>query len=949
MSKSVHILIVGGGITGLALANLLVHGNKKINFRVSLFEWRPKDYPTTQGIGGGIGLWSPSQEVLKNLTNYSSAMEHNGFTMPLPSYRNSNGRVLAKTNKKFNDRFPVQCLDRTDLINMLMSGLINRNDIEIINSQKISSYEREEEQIILKSETNKVYKGDLLIVCDGIHSKLRNCLMSELQLPPVFATELGYTYFRANTLIPANSMNKWWSTTFETWGAGKSKKYGEHAVRFGYVPLKSPSVFWFIAIKTQKNHKFLSPIRGIKVIDEETKEFLLELVCSWQAIHTDSGDIAVNYEELIRLTTKILRTDIAKIQNVEKFPWTSQDKRVVLMGDAAHATAPNIAQGAGLCIEDAACFASKVNRVDYLHGIFEYELDRKSRAKKVQGVADFIAAAGQVDNSLFRILRNGIMRLGARLTPSLQQGVFEYLVSYSLGGSRKLLYWQVPPLSITDDASASLFARVFPDIGLLEPHIQEFKASGTGGSGLGAITVEKPLFFAKFLEFFFSFPKNMDNQPFYAEVINVSENEQRWIRVFGDKTTLQKTYTTTHSSYCGLNRKVYLSEGLGGVWDRAIRFIYTVTLQPDKSVKYESQGIIFYSMFKIPLPQFLLPKSSWIEKPTSEGWVFEGQIRFSILGTLLHYYGNFHRNKIDCVANKRIIIAGGSGMIGQEVCITFIRKGYDVYCLSRSRNTRINIDGVKVRLINEDWSDLIDKNTIILNLSGANPGAQRWTSSVKATIAESRYQVIETIVDNIKRAAEKPLKYLQASAAGFYGDAGDILLTESSVPVFNKESGTKFRVEVCKELEQRATKANCNVVNLRLGHVFSRKSSLWRYLKLCGLINIGKLGSGKQFVPLVHISDVAKAIEFIAQSEITMEGAINIVAPHPARNQDLLKELRWIKWGSGFSIPKFALNLLIGQSSVVLTDSERVYPHRLLNIGFRFDYKNLQEVLNGLK
>lgn len=122
-------------------------------------------------------------------------------------------------------------------------------------------------------------------------------------------------------------------------------------------------------------------------------------------------------------------------------------------------------------------------------------------------------------------------------------------------------------------------------------------------------------------------------------------------------------------------------------------------------------------------------------------------------------------------------------MIGQEVCLEFIRKGYDVYCLSRSAQTQLNIDGVKVRAMNEDWSDLIDKNTLILNLSGSNPGANRWTSSIKSDIAGSRFQVIDTIIQNIDRAREKPLKYLQASAAGFYGNAGDMILTEDSEPI----------------------------------------------------------------------------------------------------------------------------------------------------------------------
>lgn len=948
IAKPVHVLIVGGGISGLTMANLLVHGNKKIKFHVTIFESRPAYINKHESIGGGIGLWPPSQAVLKNIPNYQDFIKQVGYHMPYPSYRDSNGRILARANDDFSNRFPIQCLNREDLLNFLLAGLKNRSDVDIITSQKICEYKRHNDKIVVNIDSDKSYKGDLLIACDGIHSKIRDCLMSELKLPPVRETDLGYTYFRANTQIPVNTKNKWWSTSFETWGSCKSKKYGNHEIRFGYVPLKPPNVFWFIAVKTQNNHKFLSPINDVKLVDEDTKAFLIELVRSWKPIHTDSGDVIIDYQELINLTNKILRTDIAKIKGVEKFPWTSSDSRVVLMGDSAHATAPNIAQGAGLCIEDAACLASKLNRVDYLQGISEYERERKPRAKTVQTVADFVATVGQVKNPFVRMLRNGVMRGSNLFLPTLQRGLFENLVSFSLGGSTKSTYLPVPRLSVTDDSQSSLFSRVFPTPHLLDKQIKDFKTSSTGGSGLGVVTVEKPTSLAKVLGAFAGFPSDMKQQPFYAEVINLSKDVQRWNRVFGYNTSQQKTYSTTHSSYCGFPRQTYLSEGIGGFLDKAIRFIYSIKLQPDKSLKYESQGITLFDTLAIPLPTFLLPKSEWIETPTETGWKFDGKISFPIIGTLLHYQGHFQVTKPDTVKNKKIIIAGGSGMIGKEVCLEFIKKGYDVYCLSRSSNTEINIEGVKVRRIDEDWSDLIDKNTIILNLSGANPGAKRWTSSVKSDIAESRFRVIDTIINNIEKASEKPLKYLQASAAGFYGHAGDSILTEESKPVIGSEPGTKFRVELCGEVEKRAKRANCNVVNLRIGHVLSNSGGLLPYCRYSGFFGAGRFGSGNQFVPFVHIRDVARAIEFIANNDF-IDGALNISAPQPCSNSEMLKELRLVKWGSGLPVPELVLKLLIGESAVVLTDSERVYPKRLLESGFEFIYNTINESLHGLQ
>lgn len=949
MVKSVRVLIVGGGISGLTLANLLVHGSKKIKFHVTLFESRSDCASQKESIGGGIGLWPPSQAVLRNIPNYQNFIEQFGHLMPFPSYRDSNGRILARASDNFGAQFPVQCINRDDLVSMLSAGLQGRDDVEMVTSQKISEYTRDQDQIIVKADGDKSYTGDLLVACDGIHSRIRNCLMSELKRSPVHATDLGYTYFRANTTLPLDTKHHWWSASFETWGRAQSKKYGEHDIRFGYVPLKPPNAFWFIAVKTQKGHKYLSPLSGVKVVDEHTKKFLMDLVSSWKPVYTEAQDVVVDYEELLRLTSQILRTDIAKIEGVEKFPWTSQDHRVVLMGDAAHATAPNIAQGAGLCIEDAACLATKLNRVDYLEGLSEYEQERKPRAKTVQNFADAIASIGQIENPVLSMLRNGIMRAAAQVTPWLQRRIFDYSVSLSLGGSTKSPYWQVPQLSITDDASSSLIGRVLSNPDALDPQVKDFKTSSLGGSGSGVVTVEKPTSFAKIFGALTGLPRDMTQQPFYAKVDNLSKDEQQWRRVFGYNTPLQKTYSTTHSVYCGFNRQLYLSEGVGGFMNNALRFIYKIGIQPDNSLKYESQGMTVLDLFQLPIPSFLLPKSEWVEKTTEKGWDFDGKISFPMVGTLMHYYGHFQIDKTDVVNKKRMIIAGGSGMIGKEVCLAFIKQGYDVYCLSRSSNTQVNIEGVKVRAIDKDWSDLIDKNTVILNLSGANPGAKRWTSSVKADIAESRFRVIDTIIQNIARASEKPLKYLQASAVGFYGHAGDTILTEDSAPVLSNDPGTKFRVDVCQEIEKRSTQADCNVVNLRIGHVLSNTGGLLPYYRFAGFFSAGRFGSGHQFVPFVHVSDVVKAIEFVASNANIADGAINITAPEPCSNSEMLKALRLVKGGPELPLPESVLKLLIGESSVVLTDSERVQPKRLLDNGFEFDYKTISESLHGLQ
>ena len=131
MFKSVHVLIVGGGISGLTLANLLIHDNKKVKFCITIFESQSYHGNHQESLGGGIGLWPPSQSVLKNIPNYQNFIEQFGYCMPFPSYRDSKGRILARANEDFGDRFPVQCLNRDDLISLLSAGLKNETSGEI--------------------------------------------------------------------------------------------------------------------------------------------------------------------------------------------------------------------------------------------------------------------------------------------------------------------------------------------------------------------------------------------------------------------------------------------------------------------------------------------------------------------------------------------------------------------------------------------------------------------------------------------------------------------------------------------------------------------------------------------------------------------------------------------------------------------------------------------------
>jgi hypothetical protein len=157
LTKSVRVLIAGGGISGLTLANLLVRNTQKVKFHVTILESMPAEGPNKKSIGGGIGLWPPSQSVLRNIPNYQCFLDEHTFLMPSPSYRNMLGRILASPNPGFAERFPVYSLNRDDLTSFLFDNLKDRDDVEIITSQKIENYERVNDEVIINTIDGKSY------------------------------------------------------------------------------------------------------------------------------------------------------------------------------------------------------------------------------------------------------------------------------------------------------------------------------------------------------------------------------------------------------------------------------------------------------------------------------------------------------------------------------------------------------------------------------------------------------------------------------------------------------------------------------------------------------------------------------------------------------------------------------------------------------------------------
>ena len=552
------------------------------------------------------------------------------------------------------------------------------------------------------------------------------------------------------------------------------------------------------------------------------------------------------------------------------------------------------------------------------------------------------------------------MRACVQLFPGLQQQIFERAVSHSLGGSVQNLSWLPPGSHLSRDTDCLLALTLGKtEFSELAAHVRDFRSSSWGGTGCGTVSVDRGVgLISQMVCWLTGMPRAMCEEPFSASVaISEPGGNQHWTRVFGDSEKGATAYSTVHRA----TRHLSTSEGSGvvlteslGLWPDVFRLGYQVTLEGGNLIKYDSLGL-WAGNLKLPLPKMLTPTSRWTEASTAAGWRFDGELRMPRLfggDLLMHYRGDFEPLAQPHVRNKgRAIVSGGTGLVGSAVCRELVNDGWEVIVLSRKVATRSS----HYRVVEWDgrtangWSDLINSSTVLVNLAGENPGANLWTAEVKDRILTSRLNAIRSFGEAVAASTQRgdaPLLWVQASAAGIFGDRGNEVLSEDSTI----GSGTDFRTQCCTTLEHAAaTQAHNGATPLtvvRLGHVLSSKGGLLPHLEKASIFRARCLGGGQQFVPWVHISDVAKAISFMCNEQSTWGGNVCVAAPGAATNAELFETLAYTRHRSCLvPLPAKLLRQVLGESASVVLDSQRMEPARLCDAGFRFSFPTLRDAL----
>ena len=302
--------------------------------------------------------------------------------------------------------------------------------------------------------------------------------------------------------------------------------------------------------------------------------------------------------------------------------------------------------------------------------------------------------------------------------------------------------------------------------------------------------------------------------------------------------------------------------------------------------------------------------------------------------------------------NKKVIVTGASGLIGSLLCKELINRGDAITIFTKSPDmTRIKIPGAADYVDwnyrkPKDWQSIIDGKSAIIHLAGANISGKRWTKKHKKEIFDSRIISTQNLIKAIENSTLKPECLIISSAVGYYGNAGDEILTETS------PSGTDFLAEVCRDWEKESEivdSLGIRRVNVRTGIVLSTEGGALKKMVLPFKLFIGgSLGNGKQWFPWIHIDDIIR-IYIDALDNISIKGPINAAAPGIVSMKEFSKILgNTINRPSIFSVPKIILRLVIGKVTESILASQRVVPKALLDSGFKFKFENIQEALRDL-
>ncbi|GIP38756.1 hypothetical protein J31TS4_20360 [Paenibacillus sp. J31TS4] len=374
-----NIAIIGGGIGGLCTAFALQQGGHD----VTLYEGAAM-FPLP---GAGLGVGANALRALDRLGLKEPMMEHSKILRKM-IILSDKGAVITETDSLLvSERFGTDnvTIHRADLLLVLRNAL---KPGTIVFNKRCVDFVQEQDGVNVSFEDGETIRADAVVAADGIGSLFRRTLV-----PGSTPRYAGYTCWRAVISDPGIGIDDHVAT--ETWGPKG---------RFGIVPLAGGQIYWFACVKAKARDPQIAKYR------------INELLSIFKDYHRPIPQIIQATDD-----ASLIRNDILDIKPIPHYAFD----RIVLLGDAAHATTPNLGQGAGQAMEDAYILARCLETArDMATAFKEYERKRLDRTAKIIKMSNQIGQIAQLENKWLILLRNAVLK---QVPPSVSMKRFEFL------------------------------------------------------------------------------------------------------------------------------------------------------------------------------------------------------------------------------------------------------------------------------------------------------------------------------------------------------------------------------------------------------------------------------------------------------------------------------------------------------------------------------------------
>ena len=294
-------------------------------------------------------------------------------------------------------------------------------------------------------------------------------------------------------------------------------------------------------------------------------------------------------------------------------------------------------------------------------------------------------------------------------------------------------------------------------------------------------------------------------------------------------------------------------------------------------------------------------------------------------------------------------ITGGTGLIGRAFIeqhhITNANAQFTVLTRNKAQAQKKLPSYV---LIVSDLSEVNFKDfDVVLNLAGEPIVSKRWSDKQKDRLCKSRWTLTDQVVNKISKECsdDRPIRLISGSAVGIYGRQGSTVITEQFTNHF-----PEFSHKLCHQWEDIALHAkHANVAVIRTGIVLSNKGGALDKMLLPFKLGLGgRIATGRQFMPWIHIDDMVSAIEYLVEHPV-LTGPFNFTAPNPVTNAEFSKTLA-SELGRPclFPVPEFVLRLAMGEMADLVLYGQKAVPQELLDSGYTFKFETLSPALHDV-